>query len=126
MSIGHAVFIFTLQECFRFCKFPTAGKTAPGVKIKLDQQKHNEDGTATGRREVVSYGRNVFMGYLNRENDTKVRLDWHFIKTDISVNVTLTMNYLVMTAFKPNYAPRWLHLAQIKRFQFSGPLSQAK
>ena len=61
---------------FRFCKFSTAGKTAPGVKMKLESQKGAEDGCGGGaaaRREVCGYGRNIFMGYLNRDNDTKVR-----------------------------------------------------
>ena len=60
---------------FRFCKFSTAGKTAPGVKMKLESQKGAEDGCGGGaaaRREVCGYGRNIFMGYLNRDNDTKV------------------------------------------------------
>ena len=60
----------------RFCKFSTAGKTAPGVKMKLESQKGAEDGCGGGaasRREVCGYGRNIFMGYLNRDNDTKVR-----------------------------------------------------
>ena len=61
--------------CCRFCKFSTAGKTAPGVKMKLESQKGGgEDvcGGGGGRREVCGYGRNIFMGYLNRDNDTKV------------------------------------------------------
>ena len=38
--------------------------------MKLETQKGAEDGG--GRREVCGYGRNIFMGYLNRDNDTKV------------------------------------------------------
>ena len=77
--IGHAGLCSLLNYnvlecwCFRYCKFPTAGKTAPGVKIKLEQHKNNEDPTSTGRRELIGYGRNIFMGYLNKENDNKVR-----------------------------------------------------
>ena len=63
--------------CCRFCKFSTAGKTAPGVKMKLEPQRGGEDGcggsgAGGGRREVCGYGRNIFMGYLNRDNETKV------------------------------------------------------
>ena len=43
------------------------------MKIKLEQHKNNEDPTSTGRRELIGYGRNIFMGYLNKENDNKVR-----------------------------------------------------
>ena len=43
------------------------GKQAPGVKLRLDEASAGMDGG-----EVLGYGRNVFMGYLNRENDTKV------------------------------------------------------
>jgi len=50
----------------RFCKFSSVGKQAPGVKLRLDEASA---GMAGG--EVLGYGRNVFMGYLNRENDTK-------------------------------------------------------
>ena len=71
--------------CCRFCKFSTAGKTAPGVKMKLEPQKGSEDGcggtVGVGRREVCGFGRNIFMGYLNRDNDTKVNVvtDLHFL-----------------------------------------------
>ena len=44
--------------------------------MKLEPQKSSEDGGSgtggVGRREVCGYGRNIFMGYLNRDNDTKV------------------------------------------------------
>ena len=76
-------------ECFRYCKFPTAGKTAPGVKIKLEQHKNNEDPTSTGRRELVGYGRNIFMGYLNKDNDSKVRVRRR--AANISVNVSVSI-----------------------------------
>ena len=56
------------------------GKTAPGFKMKLETQKAGEDGcgggagggAGGGRREVCGFGRNIFMGYLNRDNETKV------------------------------------------------------
>jgi len=66
--------VLTANVPGRFCKFSTAGKTAPGVKMKLESQKGAEDGCGGGaatRREVCGYGRNIFMGYLNRDNDTK-------------------------------------------------------
>ena len=39
----------------------------------MEQHKNNEDPTSTGRRELIGYGRNIFMGYLNKENDNKVK-----------------------------------------------------
>ena len=55
----------------RFCKFSSVGKPAPGVQIKL-----GEEG------EVLAMGRNIFMGYLNRENETKeVMTEEHWLRT---------------------------------------------
>lgn len=71
--------VLTANVPGRFCKFSTAGKTAPGVKMKLEPQKGSEDGV--GRREVCGFGRNIFMGYLNRDNDTKeIMTDDHWLR----------------------------------------------
>jgi len=51
----------------RFCKFSTVGKPVPGLKLKIEKQ---EEGCQNdGRGDVVAVGRNVFMGYLNKEID---------------------------------------------------------
>ena len=55
----------------RFCKFSSAGKPTPGVNVKLGD-KRSDDCSQKEEGEVLGYGRNIFMGYLNRENDTKV------------------------------------------------------
>ena len=56
---------------FRYCKFSSVGKQTPGVKLKLAEKKPDDCSKSEGG-EVLGYGRNIFMGYLNRENDTKV------------------------------------------------------
>ena len=54
----------------RFCKFSSVGKPLPGVKMKLGEND-----------EVMGQGRNVFMGYLNRENETKdVMTEDHWLR----------------------------------------------
>ena len=52
----------------RFCKLNSAGKPAPGVKIKLQK---NAESFIDDHGDVLGFGRNIFMGYLNRENETK-------------------------------------------------------
>lgn len=53
----------------RYCKFSTEGKSVPGVKTwpnscGVQQNTH-----------IRGYGRNIFMGYLNKENETKEKVD---------------------------------------------------
>ena len=63
----------SIHTILRFCKFSSAGKPAPGVKLKLDVAS-SEGCQKTDGGEVLGYGRNIFMGYINRENDTKVEI----------------------------------------------------
>ena len=56
----------------RFCKFPTAGKPLPGVKLKIERAPNTCPGENKG--EVLVYGRNIFMGYLNKENENQSAL----------------------------------------------------
>ena len=59
-------------------------------------------------REVVSYGRNIFMGYLNRDNETKV---------DITINCPVktassraTVNNLSKITFSGSLSPEIINL----------------
>ena len=36
--------------------------------------KKTEDCQKVDGGEILGYGRNIFMGYLNRDNDTKVKM----------------------------------------------------
>jgi len=64
----------------RYCKFSSVGKQTPGVKLKLAEKKPDDCSKSEGG-EVLGYGRNIFMGYLNRENDTKeVMTEDHWLK----------------------------------------------
>ena len=62
----------------RFCKLGTAGKQLPGLSLSLRQRKEAEleevEGEGAGEKdcEMTVYGRNIFMGYLNREEEIKV------------------------------------------------------
>jgi len=56
----------------RFCKFSTVGKAVPGVKLKIEKAEGGCPGEETG--EVQGYGRNIFMGYLNKENENTAKL----------------------------------------------------
>ncbi|KAM9821992.1 long-chain-fatty-acid--CoA ligase ACSBG2-like [Syngnathus typhle] len=47
----------------------SCGKVMPGCKVKLDNQD------SEGNGEVCFWGRNVFMGYLNKDDKTKEALD---------------------------------------------------
>lgn len=66
----------------RYCKLGTSGKAVPGVKLKLIptqvvQPLIDDDHTEAG--EIATWGRHIFMGYLNRDGDTKDCLtsdDW--------------------------------------------------
>jgi len=53
----------------RYCKFSTEGKSVPGVKTWP-----NSCG-AQQNTQIRGYGRNIFMGYLNKENETKAKVD---------------------------------------------------
>ena len=76
----------------RFCKFSSVGKPGPGLKVKL-----GEGG------EVLARGRNVFMGYLNKENDTKQVMtdDAEWLKTGDRA-LTDEKGFLVLTCYPPN------------------------
>jgi len=71
----------------RFCKFSSVGKPGSGLKLKL-----GEGG------EVLAKGRNVFMGYLNKENDTKEVMteDAEWLKTGDRA-LTDEKGFLVLT-----------------------------
>ena len=62
----------------RFCKLGTAGKQLPGLSLRLTQRKEaGTEGEGVGEKEeeMAVYGRNIFMGFLNREEDLKVLSD---------------------------------------------------
>merc|ERR1719222_240482 len=73
----------------RFCKFSSVGKPGPGLKVKL----------AEGG-EVLATGRNLFMGYLNRENETKEVMteDSEWLKTGDRA-MTDDKGFLVLTCY---------------------------
>ena len=73
----------------RFCKFSSVGKPGPGLKVKL-----GEGG------EVLATGRNLFMGYLNRENETKEVMteDTEWLKTGDRA-MTDDKGFLVLTCY---------------------------
>ena len=73
----------------RFCKFSSVGKPGPGLKVKL-----GEGG------EVLATGRNLFMGYLNRENETKEVMteDMEWLKTGDRA-MTDDKGFLVLTCY---------------------------
>ena len=73
----------------RFCKFSSVGKPGPGLKVKL----------AEGG-EVLATGRNLFMGYLNRENETKEVMteDMEWLKTGDRA-MTDDKGFLVLTCY---------------------------
>jgi hypothetical protein len=52
-----------LTDC-RFCKFCTVGKAVPGVKVRVVREETNSYGDMVG--ELLGYGRNLCMGYLNK------------------------------------------------------------
>ena len=64
---------------FRYIKLETTGKSVPGVKTKILSSKNDEvtktpmleGGFSPDIGEIAGWGRNVFMGYLNKENETK-------------------------------------------------------
>ena len=63
----------------RYIKLETTGKSVPGVKTKILSSKNDEvtktpmleGGFSPDIGEIAGWGRNVFMGYLNKENETK-------------------------------------------------------
>jgi long-subunit acyl-CoA synthetase (AMP-forming) len=60
----------------RYSRLGTTGKTVPGIKTKVSTTENMPkgyftEGTEYDIGEVCCYGRNVFMGYLNRETETK-------------------------------------------------------
>jgi len=57
----------------RFCKFSTVGKSVPGVRVKVVKEESNSYGDMVG--ELLGYGRNICMGYLNKENESRELLD---------------------------------------------------
>lgn len=82
----------------RFCKFSSAGKPAPGVKLKLDIKTPEGCAKMEGG-EVLGYGRNIFMGYLNKENETKdVITEDHWLKLGDTA-VTDDEGFLSLTGY---------------------------
>lgn len=72
----------------RFCKFSSVGKPCPGVSVRL-----GEDG------EVQGTGRNLFMGYLNRENDTKeVQTEDHWLRLGDRASID-SQGFLVLSCY---------------------------
>ena len=72
----------------RFCKFSSVGKPGPGVRMRL-----GEGG------EVQGEGRNIFMGYLNRENDTRdVMTEDSWLRTGDRATVD-DKGFLVLSCF---------------------------
>lgn len=55
----------------RYCKMATLGKPMPGVKSKVKTDDGSGNAPADTPGNIVGWGRNLFMGYLNRECDTK-------------------------------------------------------
>merc|ERR1719192_621652 len=53
----------------RFCKLGTAGKQLPGINMKIHQKQGEAEEEESEDGEMAVYGRNVFMGFLNREDD---------------------------------------------------------
>lgn len=53
----------------RFCKLGTAGKQLPGINMKIHRKQGEAEEEESEDGEMAVYGRNVFMGYLNREHD---------------------------------------------------------
>merc|ERR1719189_2054555 len=81
--------LLTANAPKRFCKFSSVGKPGPGLKVKL-----GEGG------EVLATGRNLFMGYLNRENETKEVMteDTEWLKTGDRA-MTDDKGFLVLTCY---------------------------
>ena len=70
--------LLILKKISRFCRFSSVGKSAPGVSVKVDETSRLSTDSSiveldynSVRGEVLGYGRNIFMGYLNRENETR-------------------------------------------------------
>lgn len=75
-SFGHSenCGLLTANIPKRYCKLGTAGKPVPGVKIKISPSNIATpftDGNNYETGEICGWGRNIFMGYLNKENETK-------------------------------------------------------
>lgn len=89
-------------------RFGTSGKLVPGLQHKI----LNKD--ANGEGELCYKGRNVFVGYLNNEEETKKALDHEgymhsgdLCKIDADGFVTITgrVKELIVTAGGENVAP---------------------
>ena len=64
IGMGNRKMFFASGFLFRFCKFSTVGKAVPGVRVKVERPETNSYGDLVG--ELIGYGRNICMGYLNK------------------------------------------------------------
>ena len=79
---------WSIQICFRYIKLETTGKSVPGVKTKILSRNEEvlktpmlDGGFSPDIGEIAGWGRNVFMGYLNKDSETKeVMTDDHWLK----------------------------------------------
>lgn len=75
----------------RFCKFSSVGKPCPGVSVRLG-----------GEGEVNGSGRNIFMGYLNRESETKEKMsDDHWLRLGDHASID-EQGFFHLTGYPPD------------------------
>ena len=98
----------SFEEGSKVPRIMSVGPTMPGVKTKLHNIQSDGDG------EICMWGRNIMMGYLNREDKTRDDLDeegWMHsgdlasIDKDGYVYITGRLKELLITAGGENVAP---------------------